>query len=113
MSTPKESNNYVTISKPSDRVQLYAYIDAEDLSAEEFFIRHGIHVDIIQEFSNVCVKYCIVLCRFPKKYKEGFIEAMKELRDTLPPNELNFYDKYCRCMIGVGRKLLTLVTSKE
>ena len=48
MSTPKESNNYVTISKPSDRVQLYAYIDAEDLSAEEFFIRHGIHVDIIQ-----------------------------------------------------------------
>ena len=113
MDRRKESNNYVTISKPSDSYQYYAYIDAEDNTAEDIFIQHDIPVEIIKVFLNMCVKYRIVLCRIQKKNKKGFIEAVKEMRDTLPPDELSFYDKYCRGMIGVGRELLTLVTTKQ
>ena len=107
------NNNFVTISKPSDNNQYYAYIDAEDHTAEDIFIQHGIPIDTIRVFRNPCVKYRIVLCQFPKKHKKAFIESVMEMRNTLPACEHSFYDKYCRGMIGVGRELLTLVTTKQ
>ena len=59
------------------------FMDTSDYLADQLFIKHQVPVKFMDEYEKPDSKYLMVFCRFPKRMKDAFCEALNELPNKM------------------------------
>ena len=86
----------------------YAYVDLNvdsDYVADSLFYKREIPVSFKDEMVRDGDKYRIIFCKIPRKYKESFEEALKEIYTKMDLLGHTDYKEYCsKLMKEMGKE---------
>lgn len=93
----KEVSNCRQLNNFSLFKSMYMYIDStHNFEADAIFVNKGIKgIKFLDTYQKPNCKYCIVVCKVPKKYKDLFIECMSELESKLLILGYHDYIEFC------------------
>jgi hypothetical protein len=77
----------------------YAYVDLNvdhDYIGDSLFYKKNIPVKFGNEYIREGDKYRVITCKIPRKYKDAFEDALKELETKMCLFGYNDYEEYCK-----------------
>lgn len=88
-----ELENYLELDKFSLRYSHFIYLDLQDYLADKIFDEMNLQVIFEKEYESPKNAMRIIFCKIPKKQKDVFIQAMKQLSNNMiKGNHLEYVD---------------------
>lgn len=94
--TREKPNNFLKLDNWVPFRSTYCYIDTEDYTADQFFVRRRIPVRYRKgEWSKPDSPYVIIVVSIPSRCEPGFEEAMCELKNAILLKGHTDYQEVC------------------
>lgn len=86
--------------RPWSYTYMYMDLGDEKYLADPLFSNHNLHVTFVKEFAHPDTPYFAIICRFPKKELDAFLECMDQLKHNMLVLGHTDYENICNHVFG-------------